>query len=101
MQLTFTPRAARKLQGIMADKGGGLALRIRVRSSITGVKWEMSLEPASPDVILVNGVPVQADLQSRSHLDGLIIDWIQTPAGAGFGVYDRSLSQRDLKLGAD
>jgi len=25
------------------------------------------------------------------HLEGLVIDWVQTPEGSGFGVYDQSL----------
>lgn len=102
MQLSFTPKAARKVQEIMAGKGGQLALRIRIRRGMTGVEWKMTLEPSSAEAVVVEGgVPVLADQQSRSYLEGVIIDWIQTPNGPGFGIFDRSLAQQDIRLGAD
>ncbi len=101
MQLSFTPAAVRKLRSIMEEKGGNLALRIRIRRSIRGLSWQMTLEPAEPEAILVDGVPIHADKATQHHLDGLIIDWTQTPDGEGFGVYDRSMIRRDWKLGAD
>lgn len=86
---------------MIAEKGGGLALRMKVRRGIKGIEWKLTLEPASAEVIMVDGVPILADQQSLHHLEDLIIDWVQTPAGPGFGVMDRNFQQRDLKMGAD
>ncbi len=101
MQLTFTPKAAQKVLSIIADKGGGLALRIRVGRSIGGPEWKMTLEVASSEAMLVNGVPVLADKGAQSHLDGMVVDWVMTPQGPGFGVYDRNLVKREYNQAAD
>jgi Fe-S cluster assembly iron-binding protein IscA len=101
MQLQFTPRAVRKLKEILAAKGGGLAIRIRIRRTLSGFEWSITLEPATPEAIYVDGLPILADQATQSRLDGLVIDWVQTPSGPGLGVYDRNLVQRDLRQGAD
>lgn len=102
MDLTFTPLAARKVLGIISAKGGSLALRIKIQRNLTGsYNWSMGLEQRTNEAIMVGKVPIMADQMTCSHLDGLIIDWIMTPEGEGFGVFDRSLQKRDLKLGAD
>jgi Fe-S cluster assembly iron-binding protein IscA len=102
MDLTFTPLAARKVLGIISAKGGNLALRVKIQRSLTGShSWSMGLEHRTSEAIMVGNVPIMADQMTRSHLDGLMIDWLITPEGEGFGVYDRSLQKRDLKLGAD
>jgi Fe-S cluster assembly iron-binding protein IscA len=97
MQLFFTPAAARKLRGIIHDQGAGVALRIQVRRGA----WAMTLEPNSSEVLMINGVPLVADMQSQSYLDGLVIDWVQTPHGQGLAIYDRNLQKLEMRLGAD
>jgi Fe-S cluster assembly iron-binding protein IscA len=96
MQFSFTPMAVRKIQAIMAEKGGALALRIQIRRSAGADKWAMTLEPRTAEALLVDGVPVVVDSNTRSILEGLMIDWVQTPAGPGFGVFDQNL--QDVRL---
>lgn len=91
MQLRFTPAAAREVQKILADRGHHLALCIHVRRSGSGQRWEMTLEPATPAAVRIDGVPVLADAQTWRYLEGMVIDWTQTPDGPGFGVYSSSL----------
>lgn len=92
MQLTLTPRATTKILDIIAEKGGHLALRIKVRKLLGSFNWEMSLQPHGADLVYVNSVPLDLDATSRQHLDGLVIDWVQTPEGPGFGIYGRDLN---------
>lgn len=89
--LTFTSRAARQLEQIIADKGGGLALRIQINRSLGAMAWSMTLQPRTEAAHLVGTVPVLADHNTLSKLDAVTIDWIQTPEGPGFGVFDRNL----------
>lgn len=100
MDLTLTPKAADKIRSIIAEKGGNLALRIHVRRALMGgVEWQMSLEQPGADAVSVSGIPVVADKSSRAHLEGMVVDWVITPAGPGFGVFDRSLTNRDVPGG--
>jgi Fe-S cluster assembly iron-binding protein IscA len=87
--------------GFIAEKGSNLALRIKIRRSLAGYEWTMRLERLSSEAVTVNGVPVLADLASWTCLDGMVIDWVQTPEGPGFGVYDRSLQDQNLRLAGD
>lgn len=99
MELTFTPQAARRVHEIMAEKGGNLALRIRIRRGPGGQQWSMTLEPNSAETVMVGNVPVAADSQTQKQLEGLVIDLVQTPDGPGFGVYPGNLSNRDWHQG--
>lgn len=96
MPFNFTPAAARKVLSIMAGMGGALSLRIQIRRSVGGDKWSMALEPGTSKAVMVDGVPVVIDPASEAALEGIIIDWVQTPEGEGFGVYDRNL--RDMRI---
>ena len=91
MNLTFTQAAARKILGIMAEKGGNLALRIKITRGLTGENWAFTLEPRSAAAEVVDGVPVAADSSTAARLEEMVIDWVGTAMGAGFGVYDRNL----------
>lgn len=100
MDLTLTPKAAEKIRSIIAEMGSNLALRIQVRRALMGgVEWQMCLEQPGPDSVPVSGIPVVADKSSRTHLEGMVIDWVMTPAGPGFGIFDRSLVNRDVAGG--
>lgn len=100
MDLRFTPRAAQEIFRIMGEWGGSLALRIQIRQGPAGVRWEMRLEPASDEVVWCDGVPVLADAATRRRLEGLVIDWTQTPEGPGFGVFSSNYSTDDHSLSA-
>lgn len=96
---SFTPQAARKLQAIMADKGGDLALRIDISRGLGGLEWRLTLESRGAEAVVVDGVPVHVGGSTLKQLEGLIIDWVVTPDGPGLGVYDRNLLDRDLHRG--
>ena len=88
---TFTPQAAQKLNAIMQERGGHLAVKIEIDSSGSGEVWRMTLVRRSAATAVVSGVPVQVDAGTAQLLDGLIIDWVMTPDGPGLGVYDQNL----------
>lgn len=88
---SFTPQAAMKLQAIMAEKGGSLALRIEISRGLGGPEWRLTLEPREPEAMVVDGVPVHAGSSTLKQMEGLIIDWVMTPDGPGLGVYDKNL----------
>ncbi|HEY8345771.1 MAG TPA: hypothetical protein VIL07_00670 [Symbiobacteriaceae bacterium] len=91
MQVRFTPAAAREILQIMRERGNHLALRIQIRQGPGGLHWDMRLEPLSPQAVWADGVPVLADAQTWRYLDGMVIDWTQTPEGPGIGVFSSSL----------
>lgn len=101
MDLTITPRAAQKIHSIMAEKGGNLALQIEVRRGLNGPAWRMALHRLTDEAIEIGGVSVIADKASRAELESMVIDWVQTPKGPGFGVFNRSLSRDDRLQAAD
>jgi len=92
---TFTPQAAQKLNQIMQERGGNLALSIVADPEVTGGMWRLTLVPRRPTTPVVDGVPVEADPHARRLLDGVIIDWVMTPDGPGLGIYDRNLVDND------
>lgn len=96
MNLFITPSAAKKLLAIMAEKGGDLALRIKISRGLTGDNWAMTLEPRTASAVMVDGVPVVADNATEAKLEEMVIDWVTTSQGTGLCVYDRNL--RDLQL---
>jgi len=95
VQFSITAAAAKQIKAVLAERGGGLALRIHIRKAGTGEKWLMALEPGHLATATVDGVPVVIDAVTEQYLDGMVIDWVQTPEGEGFGVYERDL--RDMK----
>ena len=94
---SFTPQAAQKLNAIMQEKGGNLALRIEIESGPGGGSWRLTLVDRPPGALVVDGVPVQADSATLKQMEGLVIDWVLTPDGPGLGVYDRNLLDGDAR----
>ena len=89
---SFTPQAAQKLNAILQEKGGELALAIEIERRGSDTLWRMTLLPRSKATMVVDGVPVHIDGVSLKRIDGLIIDWVHTPEGPGLGVYDCNMS---------
>ena len=96
MQFSITAAAAKQIHAVLTERGGGLALRIHIRKAGAGEKWLMALEPGHMTTATVDGVPVVVDSVTEKYLDGMVIDWVHTPEGDGFGVYERDL--RDMKM---
>jgi len=91
VNLSFTPSAVNKILGFMAEKGGDLALRIHIRRTLSGTEWNMALENRTKEARLIDGIPVLVDPKTADKLEAVVIDWVQTPKGPGFGVYNRNL----------
>jgi len=91
MQLIITPRAAEQVRSVIGQKGGNLALRVQIRTMLGNISWDMSLVAVSANTVTIGGVPIEADKKTHEQLEGLVIDWVQTPEGPGFGVYDQTL----------
>jgi Fe-S cluster assembly iron-binding protein IscA len=96
MNFTITTSAARKILGLMSEKGGNLALRIQIQPAGAGLHWDMTFDPVALATNFVNGVPIVVDAATVKYLDGTVIDWVNTPAGEGFGVYEQN--QQDLAV---
>lgn len=92
---TFTPQAAQKLNQIIQERGGNLALSIVADPEAAGGMWRLTFVPRRPTHMVVDGVPVEADRHALRLLDGVIIDWVMTPDGPGLGIYDRNLVDND------
>lgn len=91
MDLKITPAAGKQLTKIIIEKGGNLAIRVKVKQGLGGPTWAWSLEPWVPEAFLVDGVPLLMDEPAKKFMDGLVIDWMQTPSGPGLGVYAKNL----------
>lgn len=96
MLFTITASAARKILGLMAQKEEALALRIRIQKAESSLRWDMTFEPRIRATDFVNGVPIVVDNDTVKYLAGTVIDWVITPDGEGFGVYEQN--QQDLLL---
>lgn len=94
MDLKITPAAGKHLTKIIIEKGGNLAIRVKVKQGLAGSTWSWSLEAWTPEAELVDGVPLLMDESARKYMEGLVIDWMQTPSGPGLGVYAKSLARQ-------
>lgn len=90
MNITLTDKAASRLKEIIKSKGENLALRVMVRSGgCSGMEYGMALErnPRPDDSsVEVEGVKVVVDPNSIKHLDGSVIDYVDSLMGGGFAI---------------
>ena len=88
--LTLTEKAVDKVKEVIASQSeteaGGIRVSV-VGGGCSGFQYAMQLEPESQEgdeVITVDGFSVFVDQQSAPFLQGVEIDYIETPQGAGF-----------------
>jgi len=90
VNITLTDKAASRLKEIIKSKGENLALRVMVRSGgCSGMEYGMALErnPRPDDSsVEVEGVKVVVDPNSIKHLDGSVIDYVDSLMGGGFAI---------------
>lgn len=90
MNITLTDKASSRLQEIIKSKGMDLSLRVMVRGGgCSGLEYGMALErnPRADDNILeAAGVKVVVDPGSLEHLDGVVIDFVDSVMGGGFAI---------------
>ena len=87
MTLSVTPKAARQIQKALAQRGGGLGLRVAVKTSgCSGYAYalEFADEPAAEDLTFDSeGVKVLVDAKSLPLIDGTQLDWVREGLNEG------------------
>lgn len=88
MSLTVTPKAARQIEKALAQRGGGLGLRIAVKTSgCSGYAYalEFAEAPTADDHQFVSeGVTLLVDARSLPMVDGTQLDWVREGLNEGF-----------------
>ena len=88
MAVTLTEKAANHVQGFLAKRGKGVALRVGVRTSgCSGMayKLEFADEVGSDDIQFAsNGVTLLVDPQSLPYIDGMELDYAREGLNEGF-----------------
>ena len=90
MDLTLTPMAVEKVQGFIADHGGGDEAGLRVAvlpGGCSGFQYGVNIEdaPEADDEILIqHGLRIFVDPFSAQYLDGVEVDYKTSMMGSGF-----------------
>jgi monothiol glutaredoxin len=102
-KLTVTPRAATELKAAMADGGPGDVIHLTIDEHF---EHALDLGPKEPGHLTVesNGIVVQLDGMSARRAEGVVIDFVEGPSGAGFKIENpnrppgvKVVSPRELK----
>lgn len=93
MNIELTPAAQKFIRRlVMFDGGPGSGLRLRVSpGGCSGLSAEFSVEPApgaGEAVFTQDGARLFLPAESRILLDGITIDFVDTPAKTGFAFID-------------
>ena len=88
MTLSVTPKAARQIQKALAQRGGGLGLRVAVKTSgCSGYAYALEFADAATvedQVFDTEGVKLLVDAQSLPLVDGTQLDWVREGLNEGF-----------------
>jgi len=88
MAVTLTEKAASHVQGFLAKRGKGVALRVGVRTSgCSGMAYKLEFADAvAPDDIQFecHGVRVVVDPKSLPYVDGTELDYTREGLNEGF-----------------
>jgi len=84
-KLTVTPRAATELKAAMADGGPGDVIHLTIDERFEHA-LDLGPEEAGHVTIESNGITVQLDGMSARRGDGVVIDFVEGPSGAGFKI---------------
>jgi iron-sulfur cluster assembly protein len=91
--VNVTPRAVRELKGLQAGDRQASVLRLSVAGkTCCGYRYGLAFEaePKDGDTITAyDGLRLVIDEQSRAQCDGVMLDFVETPKGAGFSVQGR------------
>ena len=84
-KLTVTPRAAQELKAAMADGGPGDVIHLTIDERF---EHALDLGPKESGHVTVesNGITVQLDGISAGRGEGVTIDFVEGPSGAGFKI---------------
>lgn len=88
MALTVTPKAAHQIRKALAARGGGLGLRLAVKTSgCSGYAYALEFADAvsaQDRCFDSEGVQLIVDLQSLPLIDGTRLDWVREGLNEGF-----------------
>lgn len=88
MAISVTPQAANQIRKALAKRGGGLGLRVAVRTSgCSGYAYALEFADACADGDLSfesEGVQVFVDAKSLPLVDGTRLDWVREGLNEGF-----------------
>ncbi|HYN60104.1 MAG TPA: iron-sulfur cluster assembly accessory protein [Rubrivivax sp.] len=88
MSISVTPKAARQIQKALAQRGGGVGLRVAVKTSgCSGYAYalEFADAPVAEDLQFESeGVQLLVAAQSLSMISGTQLDWVREGLNEGF-----------------
>ena len=88
MTITVTPMAANKIRQALVKRGGGVGLRVAVKTSgCSGYAYALEFaDVALPEDLAIEceGVQVLVDASSLPILDGTELDWVREGLNEGF-----------------
>jgi len=89
LQITLTEKAAEHVREIMQKNNRTqAALRVYVSGGgCSGFRYGMALDESvndGDDVVEAHGVKIVVDPESSTYLDGINIDYVESPTGGGF-----------------
>ncbi len=88
MSVTVTPKAANQIRKALLKRGGGVGLRVAIKTSgCSGYAYalEFADAPASEDLSFESeGVQLLVDAKSLPMIDGTQLDWVREGLNEGF-----------------
>ena len=88
MSISVTPKAATQIRKALAKRGGGVGLRVAVKTSgCSGYAYALEFADAPSDDDLrfdSEGVQLLVDRKSLPLVDGTLLDWVREGLNEGF-----------------
>ncbi len=88
MSLSVTPKAANQIRKALQKRGGGVGLRVAIKTSgCSGYAYalEFADAPAAEDLSFESeGVQLLVDAKSLPMIDGTQLDWVREGLNEGF-----------------
>ncbi len=88
MSLSVTPKAAVQIRKALEKRGGGIGLRVAVKTSgCSGYAYALVFADAAAETDLrfdSEGVTLLVDAQSLPMIDGTQLDWVREGLNEGF-----------------
>jgi iron-sulfur cluster assembly protein len=96
MSLSVTPRAASQIRKALDKRGGGVGLRVAIRTSgCSGYAYalEFADEVGGDDLAFESeGVRLLVDARSLAMIDGTQLDWVREGLNEGFKFHNPNAS---------
>ena len=96
MSISVTPKAANQIRKALAQRGGGLGLRVAVKTSgCSGYAYALEFADAEvPEDLCFEseGVQLLVTAQSLPMIDGTQLDWVREGLNEGFKFHNPNAS---------